>query len=353
MNIITDKNEWDNILEKEFNKYDDVYFRSEYFEIYTKYYNCKREAIFWEDKNIKIFWPHLIRDISKIKQFKNFKYYDLTTPYGYGGPLINVKIENIKDTNNSLEKFSKEYKDYAFDNKYICEFIRFHPIFQNWKFFENFCNINNLNDVVIIYLNQDLDKIFNNIKKGHKYNIKKSEKEGCKVDVINNPTRKNIDDFIKIYYQTMDKNKASKEYYFSKNFIKDYFNNLGAILIEARYKNKVIGSSMFIYRNKIIHYYLSGASNEFKGLYPSNLMVWEGIKWAQENGFEILNLGGGRAKNDSLFEFKRGFSNIIQSFKIGKIIFNNNIYEALSKLNNKLDNEYFPKYRQGLNKTII
>ena len=354
MKIVKNKNEWDNLLESEFSNYNDIFFQYNYFELYKKHYDAMPEGIFWENENLKIFWSHLIRNISKINQFKNFKYYDLTTPYGYGGPLVVLKTEDKEKINESLKIFFREYKNYTLKNNYISEFIRFHPVFQNWEFFNKIFDIDYLNDAVVINLKEDLEKIWQNIKKGHKYNIKKSEKEGCKVKVINKPNKKNIEDFIKIYYQTMDKNQVSKKYYFPEKFIKDHFKLLNAILIEAECKNKIIGSSIFICGNKIIHYFLSGASKEFKGLYPSNLTLWEAIKWARENNFNILYLGSGRGKNDGLFEFKKGFSELTMPFKIGKLIFNEDIYNKLSQINIKTTPEsYFPKYRQGFDETIV
>ncbi len=355
MKIIKEKNDWNHLLNIEFSKkYNDVFFNYDYFDLYTKNYNSNLEGVFWEDENVKIFWPHLVRDISKINQFKKFKYYDLTTPYGYGGPLIIAKTKEKTKIADSLKEFFKEYRNYALENNYICEFVRFHPIFKNWEFLDKFFNIDYLDDVVIIDLKQDLEKIRQQIKKGHKYNIKKSEKEGCKVRVIKKPNEKNIQDFIKIYYQTMDKNQASKKYYFPEKFIRDHFKFLNAILIETEYKDKIIGSSIFICGDKIIHYFLSGASEEFKGLYPSNLTLWEAIKWAKEHNFKILHLGGGRGKNDSLFEFKKGFSDLIEPFKVGKIIFNANAYSQLNKINGgDMSDDYFPPYRRGFNEEII
>ena len=355
MNIVKGRIEWDSLLREEFCEYADVYFKYEYFELYKRHYNVEPEAIFWEDKNLKIFWTHLIRDISRIEQFKDFKYYDLTTPYGYGGPLTITKTEDEEKINKSLKIFFEEYKEYALKNNYVCEFIRFHPIFENWKFFNRILEIEYLNDVVIVDLAKDLEKIWKDIKKGHRYNIKKTIREGCEIEIINKPSVGDIEDFINLYYETMDKNKASKKYYFPLEFINDHFNLLNAILIKLKYEKRVIGASMFIFGDKIIHYYLSGAAYGLKSLYPSNLILWEAIKWAKENDFKLLLLGGGRGRNDSLFEFKRGFSKDIIPFYIGKKVFDVKAYQALLTVNPmpKTSDEYFPAYRQGLDKKIV
>jgi len=103
MTPIKDRIAWISLLKEEFSEYNDIYFGYEYFELYKRHYGGEPEAIFWKDKNIKIFWTHLIRDISKIEQFKDFKYYDLTTPYGYGGPLIITKTGYKKDIDNFIK----------------------------------------------------------------------------------------------------------------------------------------------------------------------------------------------------------------------------------------------------------
>ena len=354
MNTITDRIEWNSLLKGEFSEYNDIYFRYEYFELYKRHYGVEPEGIFWEDGNVKIFWTHLIRDISKIEQFKDFKYYDLTTPYGYGGPII-TKTEDKEEINKSLKEFFEDYGNYALRNNYVCEFIRFYPIFENQNFFNRIFNVEYLNDVVMVDLSKDLEEIWKDIRKGHKYNIKKSVKEGCKVKIISKPLIRDIEDFVGLYYETMDKNKASKKYYFSMEFINDHFNLLNAMLIEVKNKNRVIGTSMFIYGDKINHYYLSGAAYGFKSLYPSDLILWGAIKWAKENGFKYLHLGGGRGKNDSLFEFKKGFSKEILPFYIGKKIFNMEAYQKLLTLNptSIRPNNYFPAYRKGCDEKIV
>ena len=75
----------------------------------------------------------------------------------------------------------------------------------------------------------------------------------------------------------------------------------------------------------------------------------------KENNFKLLHLGGGRGKNDSLFEFKKGFSNDIIPFYIGKMIFDMKTYKSLRTMNSMsaTSNNYFPAYRQGFDDKIV
>lgn len=354
MKVIKERKEWNNTLEENFNN-SDVVFKYEYYNLYEKHYDVKSECIFWENEYIKVFWPHLIRDISKLNKYKDFTFYDLITPYGYGGPLIYVNTRDKIKAFESAKSFFEDYKKYALDNNYISEFIRFHPVLRNWEFFDGIFNIEYVNDVVIVDLLQDINNILNNIRKGHRNNIKKSIKEGCKIRFIENPSDKDISDFIKIYYNTMDKNDATQKYYFSAEFIKDHFKLLNTLLIKAEHGNNTIGMSMFIYGDYILHYHLSGTSIDTKKLYPSHLILFEAIKWANEREFKYLNLGGGRGVNDTLFGFKKGFSKLTNPFYTAKLIFNNSVYDELTIFNDMIQEptNYFPKYRYGFDEKIL
>lgn len=320
MIIVRDKSAWNSIIEKEFSEYNDIYFRYEYIELFEKHYNVKLEGKLWEDNRVKIFWGHLIRDISEIEQFKDFKYYDLTTAYGYGGPLIIAKTEDNEKTKKSIGTFLAEYEDFAQKSGYICEFIRFHPFLGMGRYLKGNFVVEYVNDVIAVDLTQELEEIWRKISKGQRYNIKKSEKEGSKTEIIRAPKDKDIQTFLDIYYQAMDRRKATVQYYFTKEFVKDSFNTLNSILIMIKHRDEIIGTSMFIFGEKIIHYHLSGATLDLKGVYPSALALWGAIKWAKEIGFDLLHLGGGRGKSDSLFKFKRSFFKKHTHFILGSLI---------------------------------
>jgi hypothetical protein len=351
MRIIKDKIVWNTVLD-EFNE-SDIYFKYEYFDLYKKHYDMDFEAIFWENDYIKIFWPHLIRDISKLDKFKDFNFYDLITPYGYGGPLVNLKVNNQIKALESTKSFFEEYKEHVIRNNFVCEFIRFHPILKNWEMFDNVFKIEYLNDVIIIDLSRNLKEIWMDIRNSHRRCINRSIKEGCEVKFITKPSKEDINNFIKIYYQTMDKTKAAQKYYFSKEFIEDHFKLLDTVLVQLEYKNKIIGSSINPYGKNYIYGFLTGTSAE-KNVYPSHLMLFELMKWAKDRNFKYLNIGGGLRKNDNLFLYKKGFSKKEFPFYIAKLIFNEDIYNELTNINNKVDSKnYFPNYRFGLDENIL
>jgi hypothetical protein len=352
--IVTDKIHWANILEEHFKSLRDVYFEYEYFNLFAKSFNVEPEAIFWEDENVKIFWSHFIRDISTIELFKDYNFFDLITPYGYGGPLIIKKTEEIEEIKKSLNLFLTDYKKYALEKNYICEFIRFHPIIDNWRFFQGIINIKYLNDTVAIDLSQSIEDICNNMVKKTRYYTRKSLKEFEKVSIVNKPSEIEIKDFVSLYTKTMDKNKAAKKYYFSTNFIEDHY-KFDNFLIYCKNADNIIGSSaIFLKGSFIMHYHLSATNYDFQ-YPPSRATLWKAIEYAKENGFKWFHLGGGVSSNDSLFHFKKGFSNIYLPFYIGNIMFLKKPYEELVSLNSdsKENPDFFPLYRVGYDNNII
>lgn len=352
---ITNKNEWDKVISDHFPDFDDVYFRHNYFSLHHKHFDVEPEAVYWQDKNLKIFWTYLKRKLSKNEYFKYGESMDKTTPYGYGGPLVKILTSDNYGVARSLKEFFDYYCSYSSDNCIVSEFIRFHPISEMWKVWLDIINLTQINDVVTVDLTKGEESIWQGMKKSHRYSVRKSRKEGSAVSIIKKPTDSDIDTFIEIYSETMLRNKAGKKYYFSKEFLSDHFSMLDTILIQVEHRDQIIGMSMFMLGGKYMHYHLSGTVEDVRGLYPSNAIIWEAIRYGVENGYELLHLGGGRGRNDSLFDFKKGFSGITFPFYIGKLIFDHQKYEELIKSNPliKRDVDFFPAYRYGLDEEIV
>lgn len=354
MKVLKNKETWTNVLYTHFQGLNDIYFEFDYFDLFAKYFDVLPEALFWEDNNIKIFWSHFIRAISKINLFRDYNYFDLITPYGYGGPLLIKKAGKLEDIKKSLKKFVELYNSYAYEQNYICEFVRFHPFLKNWELLEEFINVRYLNDTVALDLTQSYEEICRNMSKKTRYYIRKALYEFEDYKIVKNPTQKEIEEFVELYNKTMEKNKAAKKYYFSIKFIEDHY-KFDNLLIFCRNKDKKVGSSaIFLKGSSIIHYHLSATNYEFQNP-PSRAVLWKAIEWAKENGFKWLHFGGGVSKNDSLFHFKKGFSRTYLPFYIGKIIFNKEVYDDLTSLNSlsKKSSGFFPLYRFGYDDTIV
>ena len=153
----------------------------------------------------------------------------------------------------------------------------------------------------------------------------------------------------------MKRVNANKEYFFYKKYFLDLINSSDfetEVLLAINIKTgEVAGGAMFIKKNKIIQYHLSGTGERYLDLNPIKLLIDEmRIRGTQEN-YSYFNLGGGLgSKEDSLFYFKSGFSKYTLPFKVWKYIVNRNIYEDLVQQRKGIRYceetlQYFPRYR--------
>lgn len=355
MIAISENPKWDQILNTEFNPYDDVYFRYGYFKLYQKHFQAQPEAVFWEDSHVSVIYMHLIRKINLTDEYRDCNYFDLTTPYGYGGPIVIYKSEDTQENIASIRKFYDTYRAHCVNNRYICEFTRYHPIFENYKYsLEVPLSPIYVGDVVVVDLRPDLGEIISKIKKGHKYNIRKSLQEGCSVIITSSPSKTDIQDFMQCYNSMLSMRSAAQKYYFSFGFIEDHFKLFDSVLIKILFNDTCIGAGIFIKGNKILHYHLSGSSR-IKGVYPTDMIIFEAIKWAKNKHLDYLHLGGGLSKDDSLFNFKSGFSEMSTKFYIGKNVYLQNVYNQLvnGSSTGGSSEAFFPAYRLNYNDTIV
>ena len=352
LEIIKDKENWNNILESKFKKYYDTYFLWEYYDLYEKNYSCFKELIFFQDENIEIFWPHLIRKISDIKWLEKYdNYYDCTTPYWYWWPIINKKNDKWE---KSLDLFLEKYNNYCYNNNYVSEFIRFYPVFENYLFLNGKINKNYINNTIVLNINKNIDDIWKeNISSKRRNQIRRENKIIKKFEIEKKPSEKSIKDFLKIYYDTMDKNEAEKKYYFSYKFIENTFDIWKTIFIKSiDNKNNILSQSIFFGHWDTLHYHLS-ASNYNIWYWTSSSLLWEAIKYWNKKGYKYFMFGWWTSsdENNPLFKFKKSFGWTKEKFYIGKIIFNENIYNLL-KMNLNMKWTFFPIYRLNFNKLI-
>jgi hypothetical protein len=326
----------------------DIYFREEYAKIYELNGEGKTTIFTWEGELGKVRYIFLKREINLLKE----KYYDIITPYGYGGPQFFPKEhKNLRDL---IFKFKEHFEDYCSKNRIISEFIRFHPLLKNHSLMEIYMNIINIGDTINLFLSSE-DDIMLNMKKSSRYSIRKAVEKGMKVERDNSD--KSWNNFIDLYYQTMNRNQAKEYYYFSKT----YFGNIRSLLKERAqifnvvYENKVISSMLVLVGEQFIHSHLLGIASEYRKERFGRFFDYNIALWGLRRGCKHYHLGGGYGgREDSIFKYKKSLAkNGRLSFYVGNKVHNKKVYDELSKIHEKNNPEvtgknldYFPLYRR-------
>ncbi|MCI8494164.1 MAG: GNAT family N-acetyltransferase [Lachnospiraceae bacterium] len=336
--------EWDAIV-CSFSTYD-IYYLSGYVKAFEINGDGKAYLFYYMDETTKAINVFMKRDIATIPylgesvQFK--EYFDIVTPYGYGGFLVE---------GDHIHKVCQAYEEFCMESGIIAEFVRFHPLLQNWSGLEEFYKVQYCGKTVHMDISNE-EAIWHNITSKNRNMIRKAQKAGLKAYW----GRENslIESFMELYHETMKRDHASDYYYFKQEFYESILNDLKyrAMWFYTKLDNEIASISIFLYANKSMHYHLSASKKELQNLAPTNLLLYEAALWGCENGYEKLHLGGGvGAQEDSLYQFKKAFNRYEgSSFYVGKRVYNPEVYRNLTELRQKMKGvemnyEYFPQYR--------
>src|SRR5699024_10815536 len=180
----------------------DIYFDSNYGKLYEKIEDGKSVVFEYEGEHGKIKHMFIKR---QIPDTDGETYYDIVTPYGYGGPVI-VESNNKEKL---VEDFEQDFNEYCMKNKIISEFIRFHPILNNEEDFRELYEVQRIRRTAGTNLGDFKDPFMDEFSKSCRKNIRKSLKSGVTYKVTEKPSE--IKDFLKIYYSTMDR-KSAQDY---------------------------------------------------------------------------------------------------------------------------------------------
>lgn len=332
--------EWDSIV-RSFKKHD-VYWLSGYVKAFKVHGDGEPLLFYYDDGSTRGINVVMRRDIALdnhfIDKIEEKTYYDLSTPYGYGGWIME---------GDEHGRALVAYENWINNNNIVCEFVRFHPMLQNQQFCLGFYDVIQLGEVVHIDLFSP-DTIWSNFAGSNRRKIKKALSYGVKI--YNGRFPIIFSQFRELYNSTMDKNEADDYYYFDESFYKSILDDLpyNSQMFWAQKDDKVIAASIILLENGYMNYHLSGSYSEFNFVAPTNLLLYEVALWGNANRYKTLYLGGGVGSGeDSLFKFKRSFyKGDLNRFFIGKKIYNQDMYdELLSKREDIINDNYFPQYR--------
>ncbi len=326
---ITSKNEWDSLLSHTYG-YD--FFHSWEYHMISKELG-DGDPIFFnihDDKGGLLF-PLLERTINK-------SYYkDLTSVYGYPGPLVYGKYDT-----NKVRNLWVTFKEKLLSDGYISLFSRLHPIFTPDIITST--DGSHLGSVVFVDLKRSINSQFKQYRKGHKSDIKNMIKLGVKCTYSCDSD--SLNKFIYNYESTMKLLDADAKYFFPISFYRSLLQakDFQTRIYSCELNGEVICSGLFIFCNNIVQYYLSGNNPNFRKIPASKLMLDTVRVDANTEKYMCFILGGGLGSNeDSLFRFKSGFSKQKLTFSVMKLVLNVSVYNKLSV--GLPETTMFPKYR--------
>lgn len=316
----------------------DIYFDENYGKLYEEIEGGKQEVFDFSCEHGSVRHQFIKRPIDG-------QWFDLITPYGYGGPVI----INANNKEALVQAFEKAFEGYCAQNHIVSEFVRFHPVENNAEDFQSVYKCENIRYTVGTNLKDYDDPIQEEFTKQCRKNIRQILKKGVSYRITERP--EDLSKFTEIYYATMERNAATDFYFFPQEYfdrcISAFRDRL--LLIEALWEEDVIAAGLYLLGDKTVHIHLTGTREEFLYLSPEYILRYAVTLWAKDHGYEWIHNGGGRSnsEDDPLYKFKKQFGKNTQfDFYIGKKIWNKEMYGRLCQDNNiSPDVSFFPAYR--------
>lgn len=273
------------------------------------------------------------------------EYKDLTSVYGYPGPLFSTVDTVLQNTllNSLLTKIS--------ELGYISIFSRLHPIING----DTLASSLNIGDVVYFDLTQSIETIYASMRKVHRRDVRKLKQSDLVLKKHNRITALEISEFKHIYDTTMNQLQARDYYYFNKEYYKNLVNSdqYSVSLYTVYSNNKAISSAMMVRTGVFGQYHLSGTLPDFYKENSTKLILATTMEDMHQAGLKYFVLGGGvGAERDSLFDFKYGFGRNTAPFNVMKQVLNQSTYNELVTnhfeelgINCQDEIQFFPLYR--------
>lgn len=345
---VSDRVRWNNVV-KSIKGYD-VFYLNEYVDAFMREdeNNGVPILLYYKNDNDRAINVVFKRDVSKDRHFvgrlATNKYFDLITPYGYGGFLGEIDdYDSLNDT----------YNQYCMYNRYVCEFMRFELFSDYYQHYGG--EIETRTHNVVRNLESPIDEIWMDFKQKVRKNVKRANTYGLEIIIDESGTY--MDDFLRIYYGTMERSDAEDQFYFKKPFFEELMSMENAVMFHVRYEEKIISTELVIYGAENCYSYLGGTDSEYFYTRANDFLKFEIIKWAKSEGLKNFVLGGGYGSDDGIFQYKMNLApHGIRDFYIGRNIFDGNVYRELlsirSKGNKDMEDKlihtgFFPAYRGG------
>lgn len=289
----------------------------------------------WEcafDQRLGVSLPYIRREVN------NTHYYDLITPYGYGG-LSAAEGASTQDK----AAFRRAFIDQSRQRGLVAEFFRLSPLDDHPEILSTTTLHAERPTYGAIVHDPVLE--FQNSSGKHRTAVRKAAKMGVTIQVdsaesLTDPTAP----FREVYRETMARVDARN----SLRLEDDYFERLSSLgenitVVQAQHEGHTVAAAIFMKWHDRIHYHLSGSTVHGRRLQATSAILAHTVNAQSRLPFSI-HLGGGVTADDPLSKFKRSSSSREFTMTSTKAIINPAAYDRLTE-HIASPSTYFPAYR--------
>ena len=263
---------------------------------------------------------------------------DLVTPYGYGGPVAIGPAPPVA-------AFAEAYGDWCRGQGAVSTFAVFHPLFANAEQAPGF-HVQPIGDTIAWPLQAGAD-LLAGMHRHHRRMARRALNAGAEVRVTVPRELEALAGFRELYAQTMRRAGADPFYFFAEPYWAALVAGVPLITVEVWHDGAQLAGVLGLTGPPWLHYHLGAGSDAGRALGASHLALYSLARWGQEQGYELLHLGGGvGGRRDSLFTYKERFApGSERAAAIGKAVHDPDRYRALTGQDEISYDGFFPAYR--------
>lgn len=345
-----ERERWDAALARLPKHLRDVYFTSAYNLLWQRNGDGRAMGCIFTQGETLILYPFLLRDLGSLpylgEEFSG--YHDISTAYGYGGPLMYMRGGD----EDAVDTFRRAFGHWCRHENVVSEFVRFHPLLDTHMGMDRYMECVSANTTVWCQIDRSQSERLAALKAGTRRNVRKALANGLTFKVEHAAGA--YERFAELYRQTMKRRDAQPYYFFSGDYFRGFRELLGdaQALLTVSKDEEMIAGALFMRSPGLIHYHLGGSGPGYLELRPNNLLFFEAMQWGAALGATALHLGGGYRPDDELFRFKAGFSPLRARFYVGRAVHDEQAYararqarDARAEGASAVPGTYFPAYR--------
>lgn len=227
--------------------------------------------------------------------------HDVTSPYGYGGPLFSgdAPVDEL------ASRFWGFFDGWARDQSVVSEFARL-SLFDDVLPHPGRIRERNLN--LVREVEADRDALWAASSSKVRQNARRALRADLTVRIVEDASM--VEDFHSVYTRTMERLGSDSWYRFDPPFFSALHRGVpGRLLYVAVERDRrPISIDLMLLGRDTAYYFLGGTDLDASKDRPNDLVKMSVMEWLSDHGYRWYVLGGGVTSGDGLERYKRGFA---------------------------------------------
>jgi hypothetical protein len=296
-----------------------------------------------------VLYPFILRPLARLAFARRDEdRFDLTGPYGYGGAFSSSPSPEL------AHLFWGQFAEWCRAHRVVASFVRLSLFPEQVLPFDG--DIVKVAENVVRSLDTSEDECWRDYDRKVRKNVRRALDSG--LTCLEDPAGTRLDDFLRVYEETMRRRDALAGYLFPRAFYERLLADCreNVCFFHGLHEGRVVATELVLVSARFVYSFLGGTLDEYFPMRANDLLKHEIIRWARRAGKTGFVLGGGYAAGDGIFRYKKSFApGGVVAFQVGRAIHDPGSYAELVEQRRAFEHAagrewkpkpgFFPDYR--------